>query len=57
MEREDKKILWWLFWQRFVYRQLMYAVVLKSFMVAIKGAHIGWGKLEREGTANILKGK
>lgn len=50
MERERKGHLWWLFWQRFVYRQLMYAVVLRALKNAAKGMHIGWGKLERKGT-------
>ncbi|WP_084156365.1 polysaccharide deacetylase family protein [Desulforegula conservatrix] len=49
IEKERKNLLWWLFWQRFVYRQLMYAVVLKAFKTALKGIHTGWGKLERKG--------
>ena len=53
MEGEKKSILWWLFLQRFVYRQLMYAVVLKSLFIAIKGIHLSWGKLERKGSVNV----
>jgi len=53
LDREKKRLLWWLFWQRFVYRQVMYAVVWRSLRTAIVGHHAGWGKLERKGTATI----
>ncbi|MGY4397289.1 peptidoglycan/xylan/chitin deacetylase (PgdA/CDA1 family)/spore germination protein YaaH/GT2 family glycosyltransferase [Sphingomonas sp. UYAg733] len=36
--------------QRFVYRQLMYWVVLKAIGSAIAGLGVGWGKLERTGS-------
>ncbi len=35
--------------QRFVYRQLMYGVVLRSINSALRGRVVGWGKLERSG--------
>ena len=35
--------------QRFVYRQLMYWVVLKAVGAALRGPSVGWGKLERSG--------
>ncbi|EIZ80309.1 polysaccharide deacetylase [Novosphingobium sp. Rr 2-17] len=35
--------------QRFVYRQVMYWVVLKALTSAIGGWVVGWGKLERTG--------
>ena len=51
MERgEDWSLLWWLPLQRFGYRQLMYYVVVRSISAAIRGAVVGWGKLERTGT-------
>jgi cellulose synthase/poly-beta-1,6-N-acetylglucosamine synthase-like glycosyltransferase len=37
--------------QRFVYRQLMYWVVLKAVSAAIRGHWVGWGRLERTGRA------
>ena len=52
LDREKPKVLLWLFWQRFLYRQLMYAVLLKSLKTAISGIRAGWGKLERKGTVN-----
>ncbi len=53
LEHERKRLLWWLFWQRFVYRQVMYAVVWRAVRTAITGRHAGWGKLERKNTAII----
>ena len=35
--------------QRFVYRQLMYWVVLRAISSALGGWFVGWGKLERTG--------
>ena len=35
--------------QRFVYRQLMYWVVIKAMTAAVRGRWVGWGKLERTG--------
>jgi peptidoglycan-N-acetylglucosamine deacetylase len=53
LDREDPKVLIWLFWQRFLYRQLMYAVVLRSIKTAVSGMRTGWGKLERKGTVEM----
>jgi cellulose synthase/poly-beta-1,6-N-acetylglucosamine synthase-like glycosyltransferase/peptidoglycan/xylan/chitin deacetylase (PgdA/CDA1 family)/spore germination protein YaaH len=53
LDREDLRDLWWLFWQRFVYRQLMYAVLIKSVVTAMKGKRQGWGKQERHGTVQL----
>jgi len=47
---ENKRLLVWLFWQRFFYRQLMYYVAIKSFIASLKGAAVGWNKLERKAT-------
>jgi len=49
-KREDKKLLGWLLLQRFGYRQVMYWVMVKSVFTAIRGAFVGWGKLERKAT-------
>jgi cellulose synthase/poly-beta-1,6-N-acetylglucosamine synthase-like glycosyltransferase/peptidoglycan/xylan/chitin deacetylase (PgdA/CDA1 family)/spore germination protein YaaH len=49
-KREQWGLLWWLFWQRFGYRQMMYYVMLKSVLTALRGALVGWGKLERKAT-------
>ncbi|MDI1364069.1 MAG: glycosyltransferase, partial [bacterium] len=39
--------------QRFGYRQLMYYVVVKSVVAAVRGGSVGWGKLERRGSAAV----
>jgi cellulose synthase/poly-beta-1,6-N-acetylglucosamine synthase-like glycosyltransferase len=39
--------------QRFGYRQLMYYVVIKAVVAAIRGPHVGWGSLERRGSVAI----
>lgn len=49
------RLLFWVFWQRFFYRQLMYYVAIKSFGTAIKGAAVEWGKVERKATIQPLR--
>jgi cellulose synthase/poly-beta-1,6-N-acetylglucosamine synthase-like glycosyltransferase/spore germination protein YaaH/peptidoglycan/xylan/chitin deacetylase (PgdA/CDA1 family) len=48
-EKENYKKLLWIIPQRFIYRQLMYYVLIKSFRKALKGELQGWGKLKRTG--------
>ncbi len=53
MEREAPwSDLPWLPLQRFGYRQLMYSVVVRAVITAVRGPQVGWGKLERRGTAS-----
>ena len=42
--------------QRFIYRQLMYSVVIRAVGAAFAGKGIGWGKLERTGRVNAMPG-
>ena len=49
LDRESARPLWALPLQQFVYRQLMYAVVVQSIMSALIGARLRWHKLERRG--------
>ncbi|HYK22576.1 MAG TPA: polysaccharide deacetylase family protein, partial [Pyrinomonadaceae bacterium] len=51
--RERWSLLWWLFLQRFCYRQVMYYVMIKSVAMAIRGPLVGWGKLDRKATAEV----
>ncbi len=53
MDKADMRLLPWLFFQRFVYRQMMYYVILKALVTAICGGAVGWGKFERTGTARV----
>ncbi|USI73112.1 glycosyltransferase [Sphingomonas morindae] len=39
--------------QRFVYRQLMYSVVLRAIGAALSGPWVGWGKLQRTGRVDV----
>jgi hypothetical protein len=50
--REQWSLLWWLVLQRFGYRQLLYYVVVRSIGTAVRGAVVGWGKLERTATVD-----
>ena len=50
---EDKRELWLLPTQRFVYRQVMYLVVWRSLLRALGGAAHGWGKLKRTGAVRV----
>ena len=45
--------LGWLPAQRFGYRQLMYHVVVKAVVTAVRGPEVGWNKLERRATVAI----
>jgi len=42
--------------QRFVYRQLMYSVVIRAVAAAVRGVGTGWGKLERTGRVSAPEG-
>ena len=50
LDREDKLLIGWMPLQRFLYRQLMYYVIVKSLVIALRGSLVGWGKFERRGT-------
>jgi len=47
--RERRFPLLLLLAQRFVYRQIMYSVVVRAVAAAVRGPWVGWGKLERSG--------
>ena len=53
----EKRAPWsdlpWIPVQRFGYRQLMYYVVVKAVITAVRGPRVGWGKLERRATAAV----
>ena len=52
-EKERLGQLWVLLPQRFCYRQLMYWVLLKSILTALRGTLVGWGILKRTGNVQI----
>jgi cellulose synthase/poly-beta-1,6-N-acetylglucosamine synthase-like glycosyltransferase/peptidoglycan/xylan/chitin deacetylase (PgdA/CDA1 family)/spore germination protein YaaH len=50
---EERGLSWLIMLQRFAYRQLMYSVVLRSFVAATRGRLVGWGQLERKATVEL----
>jgi cellulose synthase/poly-beta-1,6-N-acetylglucosamine synthase-like glycosyltransferase/peptidoglycan/xylan/chitin deacetylase (PgdA/CDA1 family) len=53
LDRESPRVLWALPLQTFVYRQLMYLVVLQSVASAIQGLRLRWQHVERSGEVEI----
>jgi cellulose synthase/poly-beta-1,6-N-acetylglucosamine synthase-like glycosyltransferase len=53
LDREPLRPLWALPLQQFVYRQLMYLVIIESSVSALKGARSGWKHLPRTGDVVI----
>ncbi|QOV47399.1 glycosyltransferase [Streptomyces chromofuscus] len=51
LDREGLGPLWTLPLQLFVYRQLMYLVVIQSTVTALLGSRLGWHRMQRTGTA------
>jgi cellulose synthase/poly-beta-1,6-N-acetylglucosamine synthase-like glycosyltransferase/peptidoglycan/xylan/chitin deacetylase (PgdA/CDA1 family) len=54
LEREPLGVLWLLPLQQVVYRQLMYAVLIRSAVTALGGIRLGWQKLRRVGGLDSL---
>jgi cellulose synthase/poly-beta-1,6-N-acetylglucosamine synthase-like glycosyltransferase/peptidoglycan/xylan/chitin deacetylase (PgdA/CDA1 family)/spore germination protein YaaH len=50
---EERGLTWLIMLQRFAYRQIMYFVVLKSFLAAVRGRVVGWGQLEPKATVGL----
>ena len=50
---EDRSLTWLVLLQRFAYRQVMYVVVIRSLIAALRGRVVGWGKLERKATVDV----
>ncbi|GLX08518.1 bi-functional transferase/deacetylase [Microbispora sp. NBRC 16548] len=55
LDGERASALWVLPLQQFVYRQLMYLVVIQSVATAVLGVRLRWHTVRREGTFNTLK--
>jgi hypothetical protein len=53
LDRESLRPLWTMPLQQFVYRQLMYLVVLASVISALAGIRLPWHKLERTGNVTV----
>ncbi len=55
-EGENPARLWLLLPQRFLYRQLMYWVLVKSLVRALRGELAHWGTLKRTGNVRLEQG-
>ncbi|MEU4390250.1 bifunctional polysaccharide deacetylase/glycosyltransferase family 2 protein [Kribbella sp. NPDC023855] len=53
LDGEKAGPLWSLPLQQFVYRQLMYLVVIQSVFTALAGSRLRWQRMERYGTLNV----
>jgi cellulose synthase/poly-beta-1,6-N-acetylglucosamine synthase-like glycosyltransferase/peptidoglycan/xylan/chitin deacetylase (PgdA/CDA1 family) len=53
LDRESMRPLWALPLQQFVYRQLMYLVIIESTVSALRGARSGWRHLPRTGDVTV----
>jgi|SRR5919199_270425 cellulose synthase/poly-beta-1,6-N-acetylglucosamine synthase-like glycosyltransferase/peptidoglycan/xylan/chitin deacetylase (PgdA/CDA1 family) len=54
--KEDFKLIIWLPIQRFIFRQLIAWVAIKSIFTAIHGKLVSWEKIERKATVHVEKG-
>jgi cellulose synthase/poly-beta-1,6-N-acetylglucosamine synthase-like glycosyltransferase/peptidoglycan/xylan/chitin deacetylase (PgdA/CDA1 family) len=53
LDRESPRALWSMPLQQFVYRQLMYLVVIESILSAIRGTHLHWRPSARSGEVEL----
>jgi cellulose synthase/poly-beta-1,6-N-acetylglucosamine synthase-like glycosyltransferase len=52
-DRESRKVLWALPLQQFLYRQVMYLVVIDAVISALLGTRLGWRRAERTGDVEL----
>jgi hypothetical protein len=52
LDGEKLRALWSLPFQLFVYRQMLYLVVLHSVMTALLGSRLKWHRMDRTGSAD-----
>jgi cellulose synthase/poly-beta-1,6-N-acetylglucosamine synthase-like glycosyltransferase/peptidoglycan/xylan/chitin deacetylase (PgdA/CDA1 family) len=53
LDRESPSVLWSMPLQQFVYRQLMYLVVIESVLTAIRGTPLHWRPMSRSGEVEV----
>ena len=53
LDREPLRPLWALPLQQFVYRQVMYLVLIESLISALRGLRIGWQRVRRTGNFEL----
>lgn len=52
-KRENWRLMAWLIPQRIVYRQIMYYVVIKALVQALRGPRVGWSSIARSGRVHV----
>ena len=55
LDRESPRVLWVMPLQQFVYRQLMYLVVVESVLAALRGARLRWRPIARSGEIEVAR--
>jgi cellulose synthase/poly-beta-1,6-N-acetylglucosamine synthase-like glycosyltransferase/peptidoglycan/xylan/chitin deacetylase (PgdA/CDA1 family) len=55
LDRESLRPLWALPLQQFVYRQLMYLVVVQSILSALRGTRLHWQHVRRTGEVEVVE--
>jgi hypothetical protein len=55
LDHESPRPLWAMPLQQFVYRQLMYLVVIESLISALAGTRIRWQTMERTGDVEVVR--
>ena len=55
--RENWRLVVWLIPQRFGYRQVMYYVVIKAVVQALRGPRVGWSSIQRSGRVEMAPRK
>ena len=53
LDRESPRALWAMPLQQFVYRQLMYLVVIESLLSAVRGTPTHWQSIPRRGEVEV----
>jgi cellulose synthase/poly-beta-1,6-N-acetylglucosamine synthase-like glycosyltransferase/spore germination protein YaaH/peptidoglycan/xylan/chitin deacetylase (PgdA/CDA1 family) len=53
--REQWRLIAWLIPQRFGYRQIMYYVVIKAVVQALRGPRVGWSSIKRSGKVQVRR--
>jgi hypothetical protein len=53
LDGESPRALWSVPLQQFVYRQLMYLVVIESVISALRGTRLRWQHVERTGDVEV----
>jgi hypothetical protein len=53
LDGESPRVLWAMPLQQFVYRQLMYLVVVESVLTAIQGSRLHWRPIARRGEIEV----